>query len=196
VKGAGLSGAWAVAALVGLAVILGAAGWGITTYNQLVRARTAVDTQWAQVETQYQRRVDLVPALVAAVSSALAQERQILGAIAEARTAYLAAAPGSPARVAAASALDAPLGRLVAVVEASPDLRSRATVAALMDELAGTENRIAVERRRYNDRVRLYNTLVQQVPSSLVARAAGWSSRPYFQAASPAAVPPPAKMSP
>jgi LemA protein len=196
VKEAGRSGAWAVAALVGLAVILGAAGWGITTYNQLVRARTAVDTQWGQVETQYQRRVDLVPALVAAVSGALAQERQVLGAIAEARTAYLAAAPGSPARVAAASALDAPLGRLVAVVEASPDLRSRTPVAALMDELAGTENRIAVERRRYNDRVRVYNTLVQQVPSSLMARAVGWSPRPYFEAASPAAVPPAVKMSP
>jgi LemA protein len=75
-------------------------------------------------------------------------------------------------------------------VEASPDLRSQATVAALMDELAGTENRIAVERRRYNDRVRVYNTLVQQVPSALVASAGGFDARPYFVAAAPAAAPP------
>jgi LemA protein len=196
VKPSGSSGAWAVGALLGLAVLLGVAGWWITTYNQLVQARTAVDTQWAQVEAQYQRRVDLVPALVAAASGALAQERQVLGGIEAARAAYLAAPPGSPARVAAASRLEAPVGRLIAIVEASPDLRSRAAIAALMDELAGTENRIAVERRRYNDRVRIYNTLVQQVPSFLVARAGGFTPRPYFEAAPPAAVPPAVKMSP
>jgi LemA protein len=179
-----------------LAVLLGAAGGWITTYNELVQARTAVDTQWAQVEAQYQRRVDLVPALVAAASGALAQERQVFGAIAAARTAYLAAPAGSTDRVRAASALEAPVGHLIAIVEASPDLRSRAAVAALMDELAGTENRIAVERRRYNDRVRAYNTLAQQVPSALVARAGGFSVRPYFEAAAPAAVPPPVRMSP
>jgi LemA protein len=196
VKPSGSPGRWAVAALVALAVLLGVAGWWIATYNELVQARTAVDTQWGQVEAQYQRRVDLMPALVAAASGALAQERQVLGAIAAARTAYLAAPPGSPARVAAASQLEAPVGRLIAIVEASPVLRSRAAIAALMDELAGTENRIAVERRRYNDRVRAYNTLVQQVPSALVARAGGFSPRPYFEAASAAAVPTPVKMSP
>jgi len=196
VKASGSPGTWAVAALVGLAVVLGAAGWGIATYNELVQARTAVDTQWAQVEAQYQRRVDLVPALVSAASGALAQERQVFAAIAFARTAYLAAPPGSPARVRAASALEAPVGRLVAIVEASPDLRSPTAVAALMDELAGTENRIAVERRRYNDRVRAYNTLVQQVPSALVARFGGFSPRPYFEALSSAELPPPVKVSP
>jgi LemA protein len=195
-RASGHSGTWAVAAVLGLAVILGAAGWWIATYNQLVRARTAVDTQWAQVETQYQRRVDLVPALVSAAAGSLAQERGVFGAIAAARTAYLAAPPGSPERVRAASALEAPTGRLIAIVEASPDLRSRAAVAALMDELAGTENRIAVERRRYNDRVRAYNTLVQQVPPALVAAVSGFTPRPYFEAASPASVPPTVRMSP
>lgn len=190
------SGTWAVAALLGLAVVLGVAGWWITTYNRLVQARIAVDTQWAQVEAQYQRRVDLVPALVAAASGALAQERQIFGAIAAARAAYLGAPPGSPDRVRAASALEAPMGRLIGIVEASPDLRSRAAVAALMDELAGTENRIAVERRRYNDRVRVYNTLVQQVPSALVASVEGFGPRPYFEAAGPAAIPPTVRLSP
>lgn len=189
-------GSWAVAALLAIAVVLGAVGWWITTYNRLVGARMAVDTQWAQVEAQYQRRVDLVPALVSAASGALAQERQVFGAIAAARTAYLGASPGSPDRVRAATALEAPVGRLIGIVEASPDLRSREAVAALMDELAGTENRIAVERRRYNDRVRAYNTLVQQVPSTLVASAGGFTPRPYFGAAGPAAVPPTVRLSP
>jgi LemA protein len=196
VKASAPTGPWAVVALLVLAAALGAGGWSIVTYNRLVQSRMAVETQWAQVEAQYQRRVDLVPALVAAASGALAQERQVFGAIAGARAAYLAAPPGSPERVRAATALEGPVGRLIAIVEASPDLRSRAAVAALMDELAGTENRIAVERRRYNDRVRAYNTLVQQVPSALVARAAGFSPRPYFEAAPSAAVPPPVKTSP
>lgn len=189
-------GAWAVAALVVLAVVLGAAGWWITTYNRLVQTRTAVDTQWAQVEAQYQRRVDLIPALVAAAAGALAQERQVFGAIAAARTAYLAAPAGSPDRVRAATALEAPVGRLIGIVEASPELRSRATVAALMDELAGTENRIAVERRRYNERVLAYNTLVQQIPSAWIASAGGFRVRPYFGAAGPAAAPPVIRLSP
>ena len=189
-------GAWAVAALLTLAAVLGGAGWWVTTYNRLVQARTSVDSQWAQVEAQYQRRVDLVPALVAAAAGSLAQERQVFGAIAAARAAYLAAPPGSPDRVRAATALEAPLGRLIGIVEAYPDLRSRTAVAALMDELAGTENRIAVERRRYNDHVLAYNTLVQQITAAWVASAGGFRTRPYFGASAPAAVPPLVRLSP
>ncbi len=172
-------------------VVLGLAAWSAATYNRLVRARLALEAQWGQVEIQYQRRVDLVPALVAAVRGALVQERTVIEAVVRARTAYLAAPAGSPDRVRAAAALQQPLGRLVAVVEASPALRSSETVARLMDELAGTENRIAVERRRYNDRVRAYNTLVLRVPGALVARALGFRPRPYFEAVPPAAAPPP-----
>jgi len=142
-----------------------------------------VDTQWSQVEVQYQRRVDLVPALVASLRGYLVQERTVLAAVAQARTAYLAAPSGSSARVRAASGLEQGLGRLVGVVEASPTLRSNETVAGLMDELAGTENRVAVERRRYNDRVLAYNTRVLTLPSSLVARAGGFQPREYFAAA-------------
>lgn len=189
-------GAWAVAALLVVAVVLGAAGGWITAYNRLVQDRTAVDTQWAQIEAQYQRRVDLIPALVTAVAGALAQERQVFGAIAAARTAYLAAPAGSPDRVRAATSLEAPVGRLIGIIEASPELRSRAAVAALMDELAGTENRIAVERRRYNERVLAYNTLVQQIPSAWIASAGGFRTRPYFGAAGPAAAPPLIRLSP
>ncbi len=178
------------AALAAAGLILAAGAWTALTYNRLTQARLAVDAQWAQVEVQYQRRVDLVPALVAALRGALAQERTVLQALANARTAYLAAPAGSPDRVSAANALQRSLGRLVAVVEASPTLRSIDTVARLMDELAGTENRIAVERRRYNERVRAYNTLVLQFPGSLVAGPAGFAPRPYFEAALPAAAPP------
>jgi len=178
-------------ALAGVAACaLAAVVWAATTYNHLVAARFAVDTQWAQVEVQYQRRVDLVPALVDALRGYLAQERAVVDAVVRAREAYLAAPAGSPDRVRAAEALQQPLGRLVAVVEASPALRSSDTVSRLMDELAGTENRIAVERRRYNDRVLAYNTLVLTVPSSLVASAGGFRPRPYFEAA-PGAAPAP-----
>ena len=173
-----------VAALA--AGLLAAGAWTLVTYNRLVQARASVDAQWAQVEVQYQRRVDLVPALVAAVAGSLAQERAVLEAVAQARTAYLGAPPGSPERVRAAAALERPLGRLMAVVEASPALRSRETVAGLMDELAGTENRIAVERRRYNDRVRRYDTLVMQFPVSIAAARTGFQVRPYFEAGVPA----------
>lgn len=176
------------AALV--AGVLAAGAWTLVTYNRLVQARASVDAQWAQVEIQYQRRVDLIPALVAAIAGALAQERAVLEAVAQARTAYLAASPGSPERVRAAAALEEPLGRLVGVVEASPALRSREAVVGLMDELAGAENRIAVERRRYNDRVRRYDTLVLQFPVAFVAARAGFQVRPYFEAATPALTPP------
>jgi LemA protein len=180
----------AFVALVVAALALAAGTWAATTYNRLVQARQAVDTQWAQVEVQYQRRVDLIPALVAALRGYLVQERTVLDAVARARAAYLATPSGSPDRVRAADALQQPLGRLVAVVEASPVLRSNDTVAGLMDELAGTENRIAVERRRYNDHVLTYDTLVLKVPSSLIAAAGGFRPRPYFEAAPGAGSPP------
>lgn len=177
-------------AAVLLVLLLLVGGWSALTYNHLVQARLAVDAQWAQVETQYQRRVDLVPNLTAAVQGILAQERAVFGDLAAARAAYLSAPPGSPDRVRAANALERSLGRLLAVVEAYPQLRSAEVVARLMDELAGTENRIAVERRRYNERVRMYDTLVQQFPASLIAGAGHFPPRPYFTAAAGAGAPP------
>ncbi len=178
-------------------LVLGAAtaaagfGWSTATYNRLVQARLAVDAQWAQVEAQYQRRVDLVPGLIEAVKGVLAQERTLLERLALARAAYLSAPAGSLGRVEAANALERPLGRLLGVVEAYPQLRSADAVARLMDELAGTENRIAVERRRYNERVRIYNTLVQQFPSALVAALGHFQPRAYFTAVPPSGAAPP-----
>jgi LemA protein len=168
--------------LAGAALLVGVV-WTAGTYNHLVQARFAVDAQWAQVEVQYQRRIDLIPRLVAAVRGALVQERTVLEEIARARAAYVAAPAGSESRVHAATSLQQSLGRLVAIIEASPTLRSSETVTGLVDELAGTENRIAVERRRYNERVQVYNVLTQQFPSSLVALAAGLRPRSYFEAA-------------
>jgi len=173
-----------IVAVAVLALVAGA--WSGLTYNHLVRARLAVDVQWAQVEAQYQRRVDLIPNLVAAVRVVLQQERTVFRELALARTAYLSAPPGSPERVRAANDVERPLGQLIGVVEAYPQLRSAEGIARLMDELVGTENRIAVERRRYNERVRTYDTLVQQFPSSLIAAAAHFEPRPYFTAAPPA----------
>ncbi len=174
-----------IAALAAAVLVVG--GWSALTYNELVRSRLAVDAQWAQVEAQYQRRVDLIPNLVAAVQGVLQQERVVFRELALARTAYLSAPPGSPERVRAANDVERSLGRLLGVVEAYPQLRSAEAIARLMDELAGTENRIAVERRRYNERVRTYDTLVQQFPDSLVAAAAHFAPRPYFTATPSAA---------
>ncbi len=178
----------AATALLGASLLVG--GWSVLTYNRLVQARLAVDAQWAQVETQYQRRIDLVPNLTAAVQGILAQERTVFRDLATARTAYLSAPPGSPDRVRAANELEQSLGRLLAVVEAYPQLRSADVIARLIDELAGTENRIAVERRRYNERVRIYDTLILQFPGSLVASAGHFVPRPYFTAVPQAGAPP------
>ncbi len=179
-----------------IAVVIAAGGWSIVTYNRMVMARLTVDAQWAQVETQYQRRVDLIPNLVEAVKRVLVQERSVLEALALARTAYLSAPPGSPTRVQAANDLERPLGRLLGVVEAYPQLRSIDTVARVMDELAGTENRIAVERRRYNERVKAYDTLVQQFPGALIAAAGHFQPRAYFNAAPSAGAAPPVTLPP
>jgi LemA protein len=173
-----------------LVLVLLGGGWAVVTYNRLVQARLAVGAQWAQVETQYQRRVDLVPNLTAAVQGILAQERVVFRDLAAARAAYVSAPPGSAERVRAANDLERSLGRLLAVVEAYPQLRSAEVIARLMDELAGTENRIAVERRRYNERVRAYDTLVQQFPASLIAAAGHFGPQPYFTAAARSGAPP------
>lgn len=174
-------------ALIGL-VLLG--GWMAATYNQLVRGQQTVDAQWAQVESVYQRRADLIPNLVAVTQGYLVHERTLFAELAKARAQYVAAAPGSPQRVNAASDLQRGTVRLIALIEQYPQLRSQEVVLGLIDELAGTENRIAVERRRYNERVADYNRLVLSFPRSLVARLLGFAPRPYFQAEADAATAP------
>jgi LemA protein len=151
------------------------------TYNSLVTKSQGVDAQWAQVETQYQRRFDLIPNLVESTKGFFQQEQDIYGKIADARTKY-GSAQSTDEKVNAANNLESALSRLLVIVEQYPNVKSDATVARLMDELAGTENRISVERKRYNDTVQDYNTTLKKFPTVFVAGMFGFSERKYFEA--------------
>ena len=139
------------------------------SYNQVASQDEAIKTQSAQVENQLQRRNDLVPNLVETVKGTAQQERDVFGQIAESR-ARLAGARTPEETIAAANQQSAALARLLVVVENYPQLRSSESFNRLMDELAGTENRIAVERMRYNERVQEYNTSTRQFPANLTAK--------------------------
>lgn len=160
-----------------------------STYNGLVVRSQGADAQWAQVETQYQRRFDLIPNLVEAVKGIFQQEQTIFGQLAEARTKYgQATTPDSKAS--SATGVETALGRLLVVMENYPQLNSSANVRQLIDELAGTENRISVERTRYNASLLIYNNMVKRFPSSIIAGMSGYETRAFFQAAAGAATPP------
>lgn len=152
----------------------------IGSYNRLVALNEGIDGQWAQVENQLQRRYDLIPNLVETVKGVAAQERQLVDMVTEAR-ARLAGARTVEERVAAANEVESALARLLVVVENYPQLKSSESFQRLMDELAGTENRISVERMRYNDLVRAYNTKVQSFPTRFFAAGFGFAPRDYFQ---------------
>lgn len=174
--------------IVGVIVVL-VLLYGGAKYNSLVQSNIAVDQQWAQVESQYQRRYDLIPNLVNSVKGAMKQEQSVFDAIAQARTQY-AGATTPDAQAAAATQVESSLARLLVVMENYPQLKSVDTVQSLIAELSGTENRIAVERMRYNDMVAAYNTSVQTFPSSLVAKMFGFHTRNLFQAQQGADTPP------
>jgi LemA protein len=168
----------AVGAVVLVAIIIAMSLIGM--YNGLVTKSQAIDSQWAQVETQYQRRFDLIPNLVNSVKGIMKQEQTVFQGIADARTKY-GGATTVDAKAAAAGQVETALGRLLAVMENYPELRSSQTVINLMDELAGTENRISVERRRYNDLVRDYNTQIKTFPTNMLAGMFGFTEKQYFQ---------------
>lgn len=149
-------------------------------YNSFVTKNTAIDGQWAQVETQYQRRLDLIPNLVSSTQGFMKQEKSIFEDIAMARTQY-GGAKTIDEKANAATGVESALGRLLVIMENYPNLKSDATVAKLMDKLAGTENRISVERRRYNELVQDYNTMVVRMPGNIIARLFGFSQHAYFQ---------------
>ncbi len=162
---------------------------GVSIYNNLVGLNTSVDGQWAQVETQYQRRLDLIPNLVESVKGVMTQEKDVFGAIAEARTRYTNA--GNPEdRAAAANAVEGSLARLIAVMENYPQLKSADTVNTLMAQLEGTENRVSVERKRYNDLVQEYNATIKRIPTNIFASILGFDARNYFEADEGAATAP------
>jgi LemA protein len=170
----------AVAVLVVVALIIG--GSYINVRNTLVRKNEAVNAAWSQVDVALQRRADLIPNLVETVKGYAAQEQTVFADIANARAALLGAR--TPAdRIAANNQLDGALGRLLAIVENYPQLKSNENFLRLQDELAGTENRIAVERRRYNEAVQDYNTYLGLFPNNLFARWAGFHRNDnYFRA--------------
>jgi LemA protein len=154
--------------------------WLMGMYNGLVAKDQVVDSQWAQVETQYQRRFDLIPGLVASTKGIFKQEQEVFGNIAEARQGY-SGANTQEERVDAANNLESALSRLLVIVENYPQLQSNQTVLALMDELAGSENRVSVERKRYNDVARDYNTQIKTFPTMLLAGMFGFDVKPYFE---------------
>lgn len=166
-----------------LAVVAIVLVYGFTTYNGLVTVNENVDTQWAQVETQYQRRFDLIPNLVESVKGIFNQEKEVFTALADARTKYSGAASVDE-KAAAATQVESALARLLVVVENYPQLRSSESVQTLMVQLEGTENRVSVERARFNDSVRAMNLKVKRFPSNIFANIFGFDERAYFEAAS------------
>lgn len=165
---------------IGIIVVL-IAGYIWSTYNQLVTANENIDNQWAQVETQYQRRIDLIPNLVESVKGVMKQEQKIFDDLAEARTRY-AGAGNTNQKAEAASQVDGALSRLLAVMENYPQLKSSENVQTLMAQIEGTENRISVERKRYNDEVKSFNVMIKRVPAKWIASILGFSEREYFEA--------------
>src|SRR5438874_6722384 len=157
-------------------------GQYVSVRNTLVSKNEAVKAAWSQVDIVLQRRADLIPNLVETVKGYAQQEQTVFGDIAKARSALLSA--GTPAeKIAANQQLDGALGRLLLIVENYPQLKSNENFMRLQDELAVTENRIAVERKRYNDTLRDYNTYVQQFPAILFAASAAFNRKnDYLQA--------------
>jgi LemA protein len=151
------------------------------SYNRFVGQEEAIKTQWAQVENQLQRRNDLIPNLVETTKGIAQQEKDVFGQIAESR-ARLAGARTPEEQMDAANQQSAALARLLVVVENYPQLRSSETFNRLMDELSGTENRLAVERMRYNERVQEYNTARRQFPANITAGIFGFKEYPLFKA--------------
>src|SRR3989475_11915217 len=158
-------------------------GMYISRRNQMILKSNTVQAAWSQVDIVLQRRADLIPNLVETVKGIAAQEQTVFGDIAKARSQLLSA--GTPSeKIAANQQLDGALGRLLAIAENYPQLKSNENFLRLQDELAGTENRIAVERKRYNDTLQDYNTYVQQFPNNIFARWAGFKpNSAYFAAA-------------
>jgi len=151
------------------------------TYNQFVTLDEAVKSSWAQVENQLQRRYDLIPNLVETVKGYAKQEQNVLVEVTNAR-ARVGGATTVPDKIAANNELSSALSRLLVVVERYPDLKSNQNFLRLQDELAGTENRISVERRRYNEAVQAYNVAIRSFPANLLAGMYGFAKAAFFEA--------------
>src|SRR6185312_8739628 len=168
--------------VIALLLIIGFSSY-VSAKNQMVAKNEAVKSAWSQVDIVLQRRADLIPNLVETVKGFAMQEQTVFGDIAKARSQLLSASTPQD-KIAANQQLDGALGRLLVVVENYPQLRSNENFLRLQDELAGTENRIAVERKRYNDTLQDYNTFIGQFPNSVWAGMAGFHRNDAYFAAS------------
>jgi len=173
-------------------VVLGVVAWGVGISNDLVRSEQGVNEKWAQVQNVYQRRADLIPNLVETVKGFAAQERTVLEEVTQARASAgsIKATPellNDPAAFKkfqdAQNQLGGALSRLLVTVERYPELKSNQNFLALQSQLEGTENRITVERMRFNEAVRDYNTRLRLFPASLVASFRGFKDKAFFEAA-------------
>lgn len=194
-------GAIIVLSILGAIIIVGVivAVWGFGVYNKLVSNDENVKQSWGQVENQYQRRYDLIPNLVETVKGYAKHESEVFEKVAEARSGVgkLTVTPevlDNPEAFRrfqqAQDALSSALTRLLAVSENYPDLKANQNFLSLQAQLEGTENRIAVERQRFNQSVQTYNTLVRRMPSAIIASFSGFRERPYFEAVQGANVAP------
>jgi LemA protein len=176
----------ALAAVLGVVVLFGL--WFVSAGNALVAKDEAVKSAWSQVENVYQRRTDLIPNLVSTVKGYAAHEKETLESVVQARaSATSGASTADPAAMKkfqeSQNALSGALSRLLVVVEKYPDLKANENFRDLQSQLEGTENRITVERKRFNEIVEIYNSSVRMFPSSVIAGMKGFTTKPYFEAA-------------
>lgn len=175
-----------IALLVILAAVVGGFGWFVSTGNRLVSMDENVKAKWSQVENVYQRRADLIPNLVNTVKGYAKHEANVLEEVTRARASVGQVHVNGPEDLQkfdqAQSQLSGALSRLMVIVEKYPDLKADRNFAELQSQLEGTENRIAIERRNFNEAAQMYNTYLRLFPQSIVANARGFKERPYFEA--------------
>ena len=166
---------WIITVAIVLLIVL----WGVSKYNVFVRQNEQITAQWSQVENQYQRRFDLIPNIVETIKGVAKQEQTVFGDIAAARTRYSGATTPDQ-KALAAGQVESSLGRLLVIAENYPVLQSSQAYRDLIVSLEGTENRIAVERMKYNDEVKTLNAEIKVFPSSVIAGVFGVKERAYF----------------
>lgn len=163
-----------------IVIIVLIALWAMLAFNSLVKKEENVKGQWAQVETQYQRRIDLIPNLVDTTKGYMQFESDLLENITALRSRWMDA-EDTDEKINAANSLDSAISRLLIVYENYPELQSIESLRGLMDEISGTENRISVERQRYNDAVRAYNVGIKTFPNAIIAGILGYDNKPYYE---------------
>ena len=183
----------ALATLIILVVVAFIGMFLATGYNSLVKNKAEIDNSWAQVETQYQRRLDLITNLVSSVKGSQTQEQKVFGDIAEARTRY-SGATNSNDKAEAASKTESALGRLLVITESYPELKSNANIQSLISQLSATEDTIATARNSYNSAAKDYNISVSVFPKNLLANMFGYEKQKLFQADKSAASAPQVKL--